>query len=57
LGEATGSPQVIVELGAFDGGDALRLQSAYPDCRIVTVEADPVRVEIVRNNLKTLVSR
>ena len=52
LAEVTATPQVIVELGAFDGGDALRLQAAYPDCRVITVEADPARVEIVRNNLK-----
>jgi len=44
-------PKVIVELGSFDGGDALRFARAFPNTRIITVEADPVRVNVVRNNL------
>ena len=44
-------PKVVLELGSFDGGDALRFARAFPNTRIVTVEADPVRVNVVRANL------
>ena len=44
-------PKVVLELGSFDGGDALRFARAFPNTRIVTVEADPVRVEVVIKNL------
>lgn len=44
-------PKVIVELGAFDGGDALRMSGQFPDCMVVSVEADPVRYKIVKENL------
>ena len=44
-------PKVVLELGSFDGGDALRFARAFPNARIVTVEADPVRVEVVIKNL------
>lgn len=45
------TPQVIVELGAFDGGDALRFSQAFPETRVVAVEADPYRYRQVRQNL------
>lgn len=51
LREAGIDPQVIVELGAFDGGDAHRFKRAYPDARVVTVEADPDRIDVVRETL------
>jgi len=44
-------PKVVVELGSFDGGDALRFARAFPNARIVAVEADPVRVKVVKKNL------
>ena len=44
-------PKVVLELGSFDGGDALRFARAFPNARIVTVEADPVRVEVVIKNI------
>ena len=44
-------PKVVLELGSFDGGDALRFARAFPKARIVTVEADPVRVGVVSKNL------
>ena len=44
-------PGVIVDLGSFDGGDAFRFSRAFPDCRVVTVEADPQRFALVSNNL------
>lgn len=52
LAEKIANPAVIVELGAFDGGDVNRFHQAFPECRIIAVEADPVRVEIARKNLK-----
>ncbi len=50
--EVIGTPKVIIELGAFDGGDVYRFQQEFPDCQVLAVEADPDRVEIVRNNLR-----
>ena len=44
-------PSVIVDLGSFDGGDAFRFSRAFPDCRVVTVEADPQRFALVSGNL------
>ena len=44
-------PKVVLELGSFDGGDALRFARAFPNARIITVEADPVRVKVVIKNL------
>ncbi len=50
-GEAGITPAVIIDLGAFDGGDALRLSRAFPAARVVTVEADPERHAIVAATL------
>lgn len=50
-GELGVDPAVIVELGAFDGGDAWRFHRKFPKARMVTVEADPVRIGIVRDTL------
>ena len=44
-------PGTILELGAFDGGDALRLALEFPQSRVVSVEADPAQFAIVRENL------
>jgi hypothetical protein len=52
INEVIGTPEMIIELGAFDGGDVYRFQQEFPDCRVLAVEADPDRVEIVRNNLR-----
>ena len=46
------SPSVIVELGSYDGGDALRFRQEFPQVRMVTVEADPVRIGLVRQHLE-----
>lgn len=47
------NPKVVLELGSFDGGDTLRFARAFPSARIITVEADPVRVKVVRANLSS----
>ena len=44
-------PKVILELGSFDGGDALRFVRAFPRANVVTVEASPDRIGVVRKNL------
>lgn len=41
----------ILELGSYDGGDAYRFRRAFPDARVITVEADPTRHDIVKRNL------
>ena len=34
-------PKVIVEVGAYDGDEALSLKQRYPNARVITFEADP----------------
>lgn len=51
LPEAGIDPEVIVDLGSFDGGDAWRMKQTFPQARVVTVEADPDRIGIVRATL------
>lgn len=45
------TPNTIVDLGAFDGGDPYRFKDTFPNARVVTVEADPSRYSIVQENL------
>ncbi|MCZ4353762.1 FkbM family methyltransferase [Roseovarius aestuarii] len=42
------TPQVLMDLGSFDGGDAWRMKHTFPNARVITVEADPARIEAVR---------
>jgi FkbM family methyltransferase len=51
MGELGLDPRVIVDVGSFDGGDALRLSQAFPAARVVSIEADPRRFELLRNAL------
>ena len=37
---------VVVDVGSYDGGDAYRFLSAFPDCRVITVDAAANTVEI-----------
>lgn len=48
------TPKTIIDLGGYDGGDAWRFQHDFPDCRVISVEADPQRFEIVRQNLSEI---
>ncbi|WP_157932990.1 FkbM family methyltransferase [Roseovarius salinarum] len=50
-GELGIDPGVIVDLGAYDGGDAYRFAKAFPNARVISAEADPERHEIVRKTL------
>jgi 2-O-methyltransferase len=43
-------PQVIVEVGSFDGIDAIELSRMFPDAGVYTFEADPRNYEILRRN-------
>lgn len=52
LSEAGITPRVLIDLGAFDGGDAWRMKNTFPTARVVTVEADPDRIDIVRATLQ-----
>ena len=51
LKQAGIDPKVIIDLGSYDGGDALRMALAFPQCKVITVEADPSRYEIVKQNI------
>ncbi len=44
-------PRSIIDLGSYDGGDALRFAERFAPCRVITVEADPTRAELVRQHL------
>ena len=44
-------PEVILELGSYDGGDARCFYKGFPNSHIITVEADSDRAQIVQNNL------
>lgn len=46
--------RVIVDLGAHIGLATLRLLATHPDARVVAVEADPVLVERLRENVAGL---
>jgi FkbM family methyltransferase len=52
LTEAGIVPRAILDLGSFDGGDALRLARAFPAARVVTVEADPARHAVIARTLE-----
>jgi FkbM family methyltransferase len=45
-------PKMVVEVGAYEGDDALRLKRRYPSARVVTFEADPANYAITLNNLR-----
>jgi FkbM family methyltransferase len=45
------SPEVVIDAGCFDGGDTLHFLKAFPGARVISLEADPDRAEIVRANL------
>lgn len=44
-------PSTIVDVGSFDGGDALRFQQSAPAAKVITIEADPDRAIKVREAL------
>lgn len=44
-------PRTILDVGAFDGGDAYRFARDYPSCRVISIEADPSRYATVQQNL------
>lgn len=46
-------PSLIIDAGSYDGGDALRFAVAFPQSRVIAIEADPDRFAIVRNTLRT----
>lgn len=45
------APKIIVDLGSYDGGDAYRFKKAFPAAKVITVEADPIRFGIAKDNL------
>jgi FkbM family methyltransferase len=45
------APKIVIDAGCFDGGDTLHFMRAFPGGRVISLEADPHRAEIVRANL------
>jgi FkbM family methyltransferase len=46
------NPQVIFDVGSFDGADAVRLKRAFPAAHVVSVEGDPIRAAAIRQALQ-----
>ncbi len=46
-------PSLIIDAGSYDGGDALRFATAFPQSRVIAIEADADRFAIVRSTLRT----
>ncbi len=42
------NPSIIVEFGSYDGGDGAYYKSLFPSSRVVSVEADPLRFEVIK---------
>ncbi|MBV8826271.1 MAG: FkbM family methyltransferase [Hyphomicrobiales bacterium] len=51
LDELRISPKVVLDVGAYDGGDSIRFKYRFPDARVVAFEADPERHRIVSDNV------
>ena len=45
-----GLPQVIVEVGSFDGLDALEFSRMFPSAKVYAFEADPRNFKVVKKN-------
>ena len=45
-------PSLIIDAGSYDGGDALRFAAAFPQSRVIAIEADADRFAIVRSTLR-----
>lgn len=41
-------PDVILDIGSYDAGDAIRFKARFPNARVVTFEADPRLYENIR---------
>jgi len=41
--EICGTPNVILDIGCYDGGDSIRFLQRYPDCKVYSFEASPER--------------
>ncbi len=41
-------PGVIMDIGAYDAGDAIRLKKRFPNARVIAFEADPHRAERIK---------
>jgi FkbM family methyltransferase len=48
------APKVILDIGAYDGGDSIRFKSRFPEARIIAFEADPERHAVVAGNVEPL---
>ncbi|MBZ0128632.1 MAG: FkbM family methyltransferase [Rhodobacteraceae bacterium] len=53
LEEMAITPQVIFDVGSYDGGDGLRLKRHFPSAQVVSVEADPEQFEQVRSHVQS----
>jgi FkbM family methyltransferase len=51
LDELRISPKVILDIGSYDGGDAVRFKYRFPEARVVAFEADPERHAVVSANV------
>lgn len=49
-------PRVIIEFGSYDGGDGVRLKMKYPQSRVISIEADPIRYQMIKEMNESLKS-
>lgn len=47
-------PKVIIEFGSYDGGDGIRFKKTYPNARVISIEADPLRCKMIRETNREL---
>jgi len=47
-------PQVIFDIGSYDGGDSVRFKQSFPQAQVVAFEADPDRYGVVCRNVSAL---
>lgn len=42
-------PETILEFGSYDGGDGVRYKKTFPNCRVISIEACPIRFNLIKD--------
>lgn len=46
------TPRAILDIGAFDCGDAIRFKTSFPDSKVIAFEADPDRAANIQSYIE-----
>lgn len=46
------NPKVILDIGSYDGGDAIRLKHKFPEANVYSFEGDPARINLIEKYIK-----